>query len=170
MSILSCSPLSFPLYTGAVKIEHPTFSMLLAPLNAQLPYLTPLESRSNRSLSFTFEYQIRALVYYHTEVYTSAQDLLQAARCDPFANHPGVRRGGLGESTFYDANATRGSQQMRELADRLSKKVSKRLKTDHLQLGNLVAIDGSLIAACLSMTWADYTSSRRTPGCTWDLT
>ena len=35
---------------------------------------------------------------------------------------------GLGESTFYEANADRGSQQMFELLDRLTQQVSKRLK------------------------------------------
>ena len=48
---------------------------------------------------------------------------------------------------------------MLEVFDRLSKKVSKCLGLAHAQLGNLVAIDGSLIDATLSMTWADYRES-----------
>ena len=48
---------------------------------------------------------------------------------------------------------------MLEVFDRLSRKVSKCLGIAHAQLGNLVAIDGSLIDASLSMTWADYRES-----------
>ncbi len=63
---------------------------------------------------------------------------------------------GLGESTFYEANANRGSQQMFEWLDRLTRKVGKRLKIAYPELGKWVAIDGSLIEACLSMRWAEY--------------
>jgi hypothetical protein len=41
----------------------PTFSTLIGPLEVQLPYLTPLASRSNRPLDYTFDFQVRALVY-----------------------------------------------------------------------------------------------------------
>jgi hypothetical protein len=133
---------------------------LIAPLETQLPYLPPLVSGSNRPLDFTFEFQVRALVYYHTEAFTSAQDLLQAAHDDPWANRLIVPDTGLGESTFYEANASRGSQQLLALVDRLSKKVSRRLKVAHLALGELVALDGSLIEASLSMRWAEYSSSQ----------
>jgi Transposase DDE domain len=160
MSILSSSPLCLPPKEG-IPLASPTFSTLIAPLEAQLPYLTPLVSRSNRPLDFTFDHQVRALVYYHTEAFTSGQDLLQAAQEDPFVHALMVPDTGLGESTFYEANANRGSQQMCELVDRLSKKACKRLKMAHPELGKLVAIDGSLIEACLSMRWAEYSSSQR---------
>jgi hypothetical protein len=82
MSILSCSPLSPIVEEKVFPKESPTFSALIAPLKAQLPHLTPLESGSNKPLTYTFAHQIRGLVYYHTETCTSAQDLLFAARCD----------------------------------------------------------------------------------------
>ena len=159
MSILPSSP-PFPSPPGESTSGSPTFSRLIAPLEAQLPYLPPLVSGSNRPLDFTFDFQVRALVYYHTEAFTSAQDLLQAAHDDPWVNHLIVPATGLGESTFYEANATRGSQQLLVLVDRLSKKVSKQLKVAHLALGELVALDGSLIAASLSMRWAEYSSTQ----------
>ena len=68
---------------------------------------------------------------------------------------------GLEKSTFYEANAQRGSPQMFELMDRLSKQASKRLKIAYPELGPLVALDGSLIQACLSMRWAQYSSTQR---------
>jgi hypothetical protein len=52
---------------------------------------------------------------------------------------------GFGQSTFYEANSSRAMTQMLEVFDRLAKKVSKLLGITHAQLGNLVAIDGSLI-------------------------
>ena len=161
MSILSYSPLSPDIAERDIVLPAPTFSTLLAPLEAQLPHITPLRSGSNRPISYTFAYQVRALVYYHTESYTSAQDLLTALRCDAFANGLVVPQSGLGESTFYEANATRGSLQMTELVDRLFKKASKHVGIAYAKLGRLVAIDGSLITACLSMTWADYRSKAR---------
>jgi len=161
MSILACSPLSPGIEEKDFALPSPTFSALLAPLEAQLPHLTPLLSGCNRPLSYTFAFQARALVHYHTETYTSAQDLLQAAEEDAFINKLLVPKTGLGESTFYEANATRGSLQMLELMDRLFKKVSKHTGIAHVELGDLVAIDGSLITACLSMTWADYRTNTR---------
>ena len=136
-----------------------SFATLMAPAEVQLPYITPLQSRGNRPLSFTFAHQLRALIYYHTEAFTSAQDLLQAAQEDPLARALMVPEDGLGQSTFYEANQSRGTVQMLQLLDRLSKKVAKRLKMAWPELGRLKAIDGSLVAATLSMTWADYTST-----------
>ncbi len=140
--------------------RSPSFASLIAPLEGQLPHITPLESKSNRPLRFSFDYQMRALIYYHTEAFTSAQDLLQATQNDPLARHLIVPEGGLGQSTFYEANQSRGAVQMIQLLDRLSKKVAKRLKMTLPELGRLKAIDGSLIEATLSMDWADYTASR----------
>lgn len=156
MSILSCSPLSPHGEETPFVRESPTFSTLLAPLEAQLPYLTPLVSGSNKPLTYTFEYQMRGLVYLHTEACTSAQDFLSAAQHDPFANRVAVPASGLGESTFYEAISNRGTLQMVELLERLSKQASKIVGLSYAELGQLQAIDGSLIEACLSMTWADY--------------
>jgi len=127
MSILASSPLS-TVNNGEMRTLSPTFSTLIAPMEAQLPHLSPLVSRSNRPLTYTFAHQVRALVYYHREAFTSGQDLLQAAHEDPLARALMVPETGLGESTFYEANADRGSQQMFELLDRLTQQVSKRLK------------------------------------------
>ena len=160
MSILASSPLS-TVNNEEISTLSPTFSTLLAPLEAHLPHLSPLVSRGNRPLDFTFAHQVRALVYYHTEAFTSGQDLLQAVDNDPLARALMVPESGLGESTFYEANADRGSLQMFDLLDRLTQQVSKRLKITYPEFGKLVAIDGSLIEACLSMRWAEYSSTQR---------
>lgn len=161
MSILSASPLSpFGKETDMIR-KSPTFSELVSPLESQLPYLSPLESGSNSPLTYTVDYQIRALVYYHVETVSSALDLLQAAESDAFVNRLLVPPSGLGQSTFYEANATRGSVQMMQLFERLFKKARKNAPIDFEELGPLVAIDGSLIEASLSMRWADYRSGSK---------
>ena len=82
MSILSVSPIPLPnLYVGA-SISSPTFSMLIAPLESILTEITPLESTSNRCITFTFDHQLRSLIYYHTEEFTSAQALLEEMQAE----------------------------------------------------------------------------------------
>ncbi len=160
MSLLSNSPL---LNSNNVALDRvsPTFSTLIGPMEAQFPHLPELVSGSNRPLDYTFDHQARALVYYHTEGFSSGKALLQAAHEDPLARQVMVPDSGLGKTTFYEANANRGCKQMLTLVNRLSKKVSKHLKVEHLDLGQLRAIDGSLIEACLSMAWAEYSSTQR---------
>ncbi len=161
MSILSTSPLS-PLHKESkMDRRSPTFSDLLYPLEHQLAYLPPLESGCNRALTYRFDHQIRALVYYHIETFSSGLDLLHAARCDPFVRSLLVPETGLGQSTFYEANASRGSEQMIALFERLYKKACRKVPMSYANLGELVAVDGSLIDACLSMVWADYRSGAR---------
>ncbi len=148
MSILSIAPVSLPNVRLGASIQSPTFSTLIAPLEEILPTITPLESSSNRPIQFTFDYQLKSLIYYHTEEFTSAQALLEEMLDeDSFAYHTLVPEQGLGESTFYEANATRGATQMLELFDRLAKKATKYLGLTLAHLGDLVAIDGSLIDA-----------------------
>lgn len=161
MSILSISPVSLSNLCVGASISSPTFSMLVSPLETILTEITPLESTSNRCITFTFDYQLKSLIYYHTEEFTSAQALLEEMQDeDSFAYHNLVPEAGLGESTFYEANANRGLVQMMEVFDKLVKKASKRSGVVHAQLGDLVAIDGSLIDATLSMIWADYRDSK----------
>ena len=161
MSILSVSPVPLPTLCVGASISSPTFSMLIAPLETILTEITPLESTSNRCITFTFDYQLKSLIYYHTEEFTSAQALLEEMQAeDSFAHHNLVPETGLGESTFYEANSSRGLTQMLEVFGKLVKKASKRSGVVHAQLGDLVAIDGSLIDATLSMIWADYRDSK----------
>ena len=76
MSILSFSPVSLPNLRMGASIGSPTFEILIAPLERILTEVTPLESTSNRCITFTFDYQLKSLIYYHTEEFTSAQALL----------------------------------------------------------------------------------------------
>ena len=160
MSLFETSPFSLSNLSKGAPILSPTFETLVAPLETVLPIITPLQSGCNKPIKFTFDFQLKCLIYYHLEECDSALALLQAIQQDEFARQTLVPSEGLGESTFYEANASRGSIQMLEVFDRLAKKVSKSLGVAHAELGDLVVIDGSLIEASFSMTWADYSSSQ----------
>ena len=159
MSILSFSPIPLQNLSIGTPIKSPTFSTFIETLETILPTITPLESPCNRPITFTFEHQVKTLIYYHTGEYNSAKALLHDMQNDESVKYLINCKEGFGQSTFYEANSSRGVTQMLEVFDRLSRKVSKCLGIDHAQLGNLVAIDGSLIDASLSMTWADYNDS-----------
>ena len=160
MSLLSTSPIPMPNLLVGTTIDSPSFEALIAPLENVLAEVTPLKSQSNRPITFTFDCQLKSLIYYHIEECTSAQALLQKIQQDDSVRQMLITTKSLGESTFYEANATRGSVQMLEVFDRLSKKVSKCLGFAHAELGDLWSIDGSLIDASLSMIWADYSGSQ----------
>jgi hypothetical protein len=95
------------------------------PLTYQLPYITPLESLSNRPLEFTFGDQIYTLVYFHCEEYTSGCALIEDIN-DPEQSPPerlpkdGVPSGESGcttafKSTFFEAIGSLGLSQMFEV-------------------------------------------------------
>lgn len=129
------------------------------PLTCQLPYITPLESLSNRPLEFTFDNQIYTLVYFHAEEYSSGRALIEDIN-DPKQSPPeGLPQDGLGRGTFFESLHSRGLTQMFETFERLSRKAAKALGTRYDKFGSLCALDGSLVDATLSMEWADYTST-----------
>jgi hypothetical protein len=131
---------------------------LLVPLTNQLPYITPLESLSNRPLTFTISDQIYTLVYFHCEEYTSGCALIEDVN-DPKQSPPEfLPQNGVPKSTFFEAIGSRGLPQMFEVFERLSCKAAKALGTKYYRLGSLCAIDSSLVDATLSMEWADYTA------------
>jgi hypothetical protein len=63
---------------------------------------------------------------------------------------------GLKKSTFYEAINTRGLEQMVHVFTELQRIAVDTLPVKQEQLGDIVAIDGSLIEATLTMEWADY--------------
>jgi hypothetical protein len=115
-----------------------------------------LESRGNRPLQMTFEQQFRALIYFHLEEHTSGRHLIQALKEDDFAREHIAPPDGIEKSSFFEAINTRGLEQLKHVYEQLQPEASKLLPSEYEELGDLVAIDGSLIQATLSMTWADY--------------
>jgi hypothetical protein len=132
------------------------FKKLMAPIMAILHKVPQLVSRGDRPLQMTFEDQLNALVYYHLEEHQSGTDLVQALQKDTFAREHIAPKDGLKKSSFFEAINTRGLEQLAIVFKELQAQAAATIPKEFEHLGELVAIDGSLINAVLSMTWADY--------------
>ena len=115
-----------------------------------------LKSRGDKPLQMTFEGQLKTLVFYHLEEHVSASHMLQVLEQDDFARENIAPQGGIKKSSFFEAIGSRGLEQLFAVFEKLSHVVAGILPDSHPELGSLVAIDGSLITATLSMDWADY--------------
>ncbi len=137
----------------------PAWEALTTPLAGILACIEPVPNAANHPIEFTFSDQLHSLIYFHVEEYTSARALfedLNEKQLPPVSKLPcgQIRRG-----TFSDAINTRGLDPMLQVFNGLSHKASKVIGNQCPQLGRLCALDGSLIAATLSMEWADYTKT-----------
>ncbi len=61
------------------------FKLLLAPIFERFKSDNKLESRGYRSLQMSFDDQLKALIFYHLEEFSSGSELLQALEQDNFA-------------------------------------------------------------------------------------
>jgi len=138
------------------KAKAPSFHKLFLPVQRILNHVIPLESRGNRPLQMNFEDEIKSLVYFHLEEHTSGRHLLQVLEEDDFARDVIAPQEGIKKSGFFEAINSRGLDQFIQVFEALQAQASKVLPKAHENLGDLVAIDGSLIDAVLSMYWADY--------------
>lgn len=138
------------------KQFQPSFCQLYQPLEKILPETPVLESRGDRPLKMTFEDELKALIFFHLEEHVSGRHLLQVLNEDDFARKNIAPKDGIGKSSFFEAINTRGLEQLQFVFEKLSCEAANILPNQHADLGDLVAFDGSLIDAVLSMTWADY--------------
>lgn len=103
-----------------------------------------------------FEQQLKALVWFHLQEHDSGRHLLQDLELDEFARTYIAPPEGIKKSAFFEAINTRGLEELVYVYERLQALTTQTLPAQHVALGDLVAIDGSLINAVLSMAWADY--------------
>ena len=96
---------------------------------------------------------LNILTYYHLQECSSGRELVQALQEDEYARNLIAPAGGLQRSTFFDTVNDRGVEQLLYVFTELQKQAGAVLPTQHANLGNLVAIDGSLIDSVLSMHW-----------------
>lgn len=141
--------------------QEPSFRELWQPVENFLPDIPVLQSRGNRQLKMTFEQQLKSLILFHLEEYDSARHLLQVLEQDDFARTFIAPPEGIGRSSYGEALNTRGLEQLIFVYEKLQAQATAALPDAHPQLGDLVAIDGTLIDAVLSMTWADYASTTK---------
>ncbi|MBW2240259.1 MAG: transposase, partial [Deltaproteobacteria bacterium] len=147
-------PRSFEPYQK--KHFSPSFCQLYQPLVKILQEMPILESRGDRPLQMTFDDELKALIFYHLEEHNSGRHLIQVLKEDDFARNNIAPEDGIEKSSFFEAINTRGLEQLEFVFKKLSREASNILPNQHPELGELVAFDGSLIDAVLSMTWADY--------------
>jgi transposase, IS4 family len=118
---------------------------------------TPLlEAKGDRPLQMEFEHQLKALIFYHLEEYSSGIHLVQALEEDEFAKKEIAPPEGIKKSSFSEAVNHRGLEQLLYIFEKLQADAAHTLPKEYAHLGDLVSIDGSLIDAVLSMHWADY--------------
>ena len=103
-----------------------------------------------------FEDQLHALIFFHLQEHTSGRHLLQSLEEDTFAREHIAPKKGIAKSAFFEAMNERGLEQFLLVFEALQQQAGAVLPDKHSELGQLIAIDGSLIDAVLSMDWADY--------------
>jgi hypothetical protein len=140
------------------RLNRRSVAQLFTPFKGSLEQVPVLESRGNRPLQMTFEDQLKILTYYHLEEHSSGRHLLQVLAQEDFAATHIAPPDGIQKSAFFEAINTRGLEQMVHVYEDLQKQVTQKIPVakDISDLGDLIAVDGSLIDATLSMLWADY--------------
>jgi hypothetical protein len=139
----------------------PGQAQLLSPLKHILLHTPPLRSRCNKPLAMNTEELLNILTYYHLQEFSSGRELIQALQEDDYARSMIAPAGGIKRSTFFDTVNDRGVEQLLYVFNELQKKGSVDLPAQHTELGELVAIDGSLIDSVLSMHWAEYRTNSK---------
>ena len=132
------------------------FTKLTEPTKAILLKVPVLVSQGYRPLQMTFEDQLNTLVFYHLEEHVSGTHLVQVLQDDTFAREHIAPKDGIKKSSFFEVINTRGLEQLMVVFNELQAQAAATIPKQFKHLGDLVAIDGSLINAVLSMTWADY--------------
>ena len=138
------------------KLHSDSLFQFLQPVGDVIPEIPVLKSRGDRPLKMTFEDQLKMLVFFHLEEHVSARHMLQVLEQDDYARENIAPEDGIKKSSFFEAINTRGLEQLQIVFEKLSCKASGILPNRYPELGDLVALDGSLIDATLSMHWADY--------------
>ena len=138
------------------KLRPPSFHKLFQPVVNMRHQVPALESRGDRPLKMSFEDQLKALIFYHLEEHVSGRHLIQVLKEDDFARKNIAPKDGIEKSSFFEAINNRGLEQLQFVYKNLCSEASRILPNQHYDFGELIAIDGSLINAVLSMAWADY--------------
>ena len=143
------------------KLRSDSFFQFLQPVGDILPQTPVLKPRGDRPLKMTFEDELKILVFFHLEEHVSARHMLQVLEQDDFARENIAPENSIKKNSFSEAINERGLEQFQFVFEELSRKASNILPNRCPELGDLVALDGSLIDATLSMFWADYRKGRR---------
>jgi hypothetical protein len=134
----------------------PSYSKLTKSVHVKIPGAPDMKSASNKPYEVGFAEQLDSLIYYHLENHESGRHHLQVLQEDSFAKKYIAPKKGMKRSTFFELNNSRGLEQMSYMFNELQIEASEMVLPQYQNLGKLVAVDGSLLDAVLSMYWADY--------------
>ncbi len=138
-----------------------SFYRIIRPITKITKSMSKKQSRGNRPLQMTFDEHLKALIFFHLEEHTSARHLLQSMEQDEFARKHTAPEKGIKKSSFSEIMNSRNLEQFVYVFEQLQAEAAAILPQAHPELGNLAAIDGSLIDAALSMNRADYRRNSR---------
>lgn len=99
---------------------------------------------------------LQVLSCFHLQTFSSGRELIQALQEDDYVRQFIAPVGGIKRSTFFDRVNERGVEQLLFIFTELQKQAASVLPTQHADLGDLAAIDGSLVDVVLPMHWAEY--------------
>jgi hypothetical protein len=85
------------------KVNAPSFGQISLPIEHAMINMPPLEAKGNRPLKMTFDNQLKMLIFFHLQEFTSAQELLQVIEEDDFARHAIAPEEGTKKSSFAEA-------------------------------------------------------------------
>jgi len=145
----------------AQDTQEPSFQELWQPVENFSEDIPLLQSRGDRPLQMTFEQQLKSLILFHLEEYDSARHLVQVLKEDDFARSFIAPPKGIERSSYSEAINNRGLEQLLFVYEKLQAQAAATLPDVHPRLGDLVAIDGTLINAVFSMAWADYSTTAK---------
>lgn len=129
----------------------PSYSKLTKPVHVTIPGAPAMKSASNKSYEIGFAEQLDSLIYYHLENHESGRHHLQVLQEDSFAKKYVAPKKGMKRSTFFELNNSRGLEQMSYMFNELQIEASEKVLPQYQNLGKLIAVDGSLLDAVLSM-------------------
>ena len=136
--------------------NNKTYTEFRKPLEKVLADSPHGESNGNRPYQMTMEQFLDILIYYHLTHPESGRHLIQELEQDSFARNMIAPRDGIKKSSFFEAMHSRGFEFLIQVFNALYARASSALPKEYSELGDLIAIDGTLIDAVFSSTWADY--------------
>jgi hypothetical protein len=149
-----------PFHT-TISTDSKTYFAFIRPLLDIIKNVPELKSKGDKPLQLTFEHQLNALIYFHLQNHDSARHLIQELNEDEFAKEFIAPDSGVSRSSFSEAINSRGLEQLLHVFSSLSNKAHGSISKEYSDLGDLVAIDGTLIDSVLSMHWADYRNNSK---------
>lgn len=143
------------------SINSKTFDIFVEPLNDIIPESPALLPKGRHPLAIQTTHLVNSLIYYHLHEYDSARHLIQDLKDNEFARQRIAPEKGLHRSTFGDTLNNRGAEQLIYIFKELYNKAAEAIPKQYKELGELIAIDGTLIDAVMSMYWADYSKNSK---------